>query len=229
MPDNPKSKKARKKPNAVSQKTDQAAINEVENSGKASDAESSSAHPLSGLLHELKGEVAGGALRVAAKAGGASLKMGKALLLKPEQLKVIVEAGGSLKDIRELAGLTREEVKEALKLKDTSLLKAVENGTATLSFELILRLAALYSRHDPIPFILKYTRTYNPGIWKLLDDWGIGRLPRYLEREREFVNIYRNHDRVRELSDEEFAKLLTFTRAAFEMALQFISSEKDEQ
>ena len=102
---------------------------------------------------------------------------------------------------------------------------AVENGTATLSFELILRLAALYSRHDPLPFIIKYTRTYNPGIWKLLDDWGIGRLPLYLERERQFVNIFRNHDRVRTLSDEEFEKLMQFTRAAFELALEFVGKQ----
>jgi len=122
--------------------------------------------------------------------------------------------------------MTQNEVSDALKLKDTSLLKAIEDGTATLSFELILRLAALYSRHDPIPFIIKYTRTYNPTIWKLLDDWGVGRLPLYIEREREFVNIYRNHDMVRKLSDEEFEKLLTFTRAAFEMALHFISNKE---
>jgi hypothetical protein len=177
------------------------------------------------VLNDLKEEVAGSALRVAAKAGGASLKIGTALLLKPEQRKLFREAGRSLNDLRNLVGLTQKDVSDALKLKDTSLLKAVEDGTAALSFELILRIAALYSRHDPIPFIIKYTRTYNPAVWKLLDDWGIGRLPLYVEREREFVNIYRNHDRVRKLSDEAFEKLLTFTRAAFEMALDFISQK----
>ena len=38
------------------------------------------------------------------------------------------------------------------------LLKAVENGGATPSYELILRVAALFSRHDAIPFIIKDTR-----------------------------------------------------------------------
>lgn len=84
------------------------------------------------------------------------MKVGTALLLQPGQCKLFREAGLSLKDLRNLAGMTQKrEVSDALKLKDTSLLKAVENGTATLSFELILRIAALYSRHDPMPFIIK--------------------------------------------------------------------------
>ena len=71
-------------------------------------------------------------------------------------------------------------------------------------FELILRLAALLARHDPIPFIIKLTRTYNPEVWEILEKWGIGRLPVQLERERQFINIYRGHDRARKLSDDDF-------------------------
>ena len=226
MDDSQKSRKPRSKPGINLKQSPQPGKLNTDGPDKGSEAENSSAPSLSGLLNDLKEEVAGSALRMAAKAGGASLKMGKALLLKPEQRKIIREAGLSLKDLRELAGMTRNEVSDALNLRDTSLLKAVEDGTAALSFELILRLTALYSRHDPIPFIIKYTRSYNPTIWKLLDDWGVGRLPLYIEREREFVNIYRNHDMVRKLSDEEFEKLLTFTRAAFEMALHFISNKE---
>ena len=225
MTDSPKPRKSRKKSRANLKQSTQTAKQDADDPGEISDADDSDDRSLSGLLKDLTGEVAGSALRVAAKAGGASLKMGKALLQKPEQLQIIREAGLSLKDLRELAGMTLNEVSDTLNLKDHSLLKAVENGTATLSFELILRLAALYSRHDPIPFIIKYTRTYNPAIWKILDDWGIGRLPLYFEREREFVNIYRGHDIARKLSDEEFEKLLKFTRAAFELALHFISEE----
>lgn len=226
MDDSQKSRKPSSKPGTNLKQSAQPGKLSTDGSGKRSEAENSSAPSLSGVLNNLKQEVAGSALRVAAKAGGASLKMGKALLLKPEQRKIFREAGLALKDLRNLAGMTQNEVSDALKLKETSLLKAVEDGTATLSFELILRLAALYSRHDPMPFIIKYTRTYSPAIWKLLEDWGIGRLPLYIEREREFVNIYRNHDRVRELSDEAYEKLLTFTRAAFEMALHFISKKE---
>ncbi len=226
MDDNQKSRKPSSKPGTNLKQSAQPGKLSTDGPDKRSEAENSSAPSLSEVLNDLKQEFAGSALRVAAKAGGASLKMGKALLLKPEKRKIFREAGLALKDLRNLAGMTQNEVSDALKLKDTSLLKAIEDGTATLSFELILRLAALYSRHDPIPFIIKYTRTYSPAIWKLLDDWGIGRLPLYIEREREFVNIYRNHDMVRKLSDEAFEKLLTFTRAAFEMALHFISKKE---
>ena len=52
---------------------------------KRSEVETLSAPSLSGVLNDLKQAVAGSALRVAAKDGGASLKMGKALMLKPEQ------------------------------------------------------------------------------------------------------------------------------------------------
>ncbi len=137
MTDSPKSKKPRKKSGSTPKKKDQAVKPNVDGSGKITDTEKPSTHPLSGLLHELKGEFTGSALRAAAKAGGASLKLGKAMLLNPEQRKIVREAGRSLKDLRELAGMTQDEISDALKLKDTSLLKAVENGTATLSFELI--------------------------------------------------------------------------------------------
>jgi len=107
-------------------------------------------------------------------------------------------------------------------MKDMSFLQAVENGTATLSFELILRLASLLARHDPVPFIIRYTRTYDPDVWKFLEDWGPGRLPLQYERERKFINIYRRHDALRALSDQEFERLLEFTRSAFDLAVSFL-------
>lgn len=165
------------------------------------------------------------AIKLAAKAGDASWQVGKALLLttSPENAKMMQETGACLKDLRELAGLTRSELSEALDLSDQSLLEAVENGTATLSFELILRLAAVLARHDPVPFIIRFTRTYNPEIWSMLEKWGIGRIPVHFERERQFINIYRSQDAVRKLSEEGFQRVLHFTRAAFEMALHFSS------
>ena len=156
-----------------------------------------------------------------------SEKVGKAVLSSPERHKIIKEAGAYLKDLREVAGLTQKDVSRTIRFADDSFLAAVENGTATLSFELILRLAALLARHDPIPFIIKLTRTYNPEVWELLEKWGVGRLPLQLERERQFVNIYRGHDLARKLSDEEFQRVLAFTRSAFEMALDF-AGEGDE-
>ena len=161
------------------------------------------------------------AVRLASKTSGVSALVGKALLSTPERKKMIEEAGASLKDIREVAGLTLKDLSDAVQLPDQSLLKAVENGTATLSFELILRLSALLARHDPLPFIIKFTRTYNPEVWAVLEDWGLGRIPLQLEREREFINIYRSNDAARKLSDAGFQRVLGFTRSAFETALGF--------
>ncbi len=170
----------------------------------------------------------GSALRFAARSTDTSLKVGRALINSQDQLRMMLVAGNSLRDIREVAGLTLSEMSEALNLKDKSVLEAIENGTSTLSFELILRLAALIARNDPIPFILRTTRNYNPDVWKVLDSWGVGRLPLQFERERQFINIFRSHDDARTLSDEGFQKVLDFTRQSFEMSLHFIEQQERE-
>jgi len=167
------------------------------------------------------------ALQLAAKAGGTSIEVGKALIVSSSgDTKLMRESGAYLKDLRELAGLTQAELADALHMSDQSLLAAVEKGTATLSFELVLRLAALLARHDPVPFIIKFTRTYNPEIWAILEKWGVGRIPVHLERERQFVNVYRGHDAARKLTDKGFDQVLQFTRSAFEMALHFVSEQQ---
>ncbi|MFO8141496.1 MAG: helix-turn-helix transcriptional regulator [Marinobacter sp.] len=170
----------------------------------------------------------GSALRLGAKATDTSLRVGRALVNSQDQLRAMLAAGRSLKDIREVAGLTLSEMSEALNLKDKSLLEAIENGTSTLSFELILRLASLIARNDPIPFIMRTTRNYNPEVWQLLNDWGVGRIPLQFEREREFINIFRRHDDARNLSDEGFRKVLDFTRHSFEMSLHFIEKQEKD-
>ncbi|MBW2242073.1 MAG: hypothetical protein JRH01_08800 [Deltaproteobacteria bacterium] len=167
-------------------------------------------------LTELVEHAAAGLLRQVVDVGGTSLAA-----ILPQTNEMRREAGDSVRELRELAGLTVDELAEALELSDESLLKAVEAGTATLSFELTLRLAAILARHDPLPFISRLVRTYNPVLWQLLEDWGIGELPLQLEREREFVNVLRGADETRSLSDEDFAEVLDFTRAAFELALGF--------
>ena len=167
------------------------------------------------------------AMTFISKGGRITGKIGEALASSPEQEKMIREAGSYLKDLREVAGLTMRDVSHSLKLADESLVAAVENGTATLSFELIMRMVALLARHDPVPFILRCTRTYNPQVWRVLEEWGLGKLPLHLERERQFINIYRGHDKARKLSDEGFQRVLDFTRSAFEMALHFVPEEEE--
>ena len=189
---------------------------------------------LATIFTDLAAELTSSALRLAAESAGIPLRMAGALLLEreqlrllaPEQRKTMRQTGLYLRDLREVAGLTLAELGDALDLKDHSLLEAAERGTATLSFELVLRLAALLARHDPIPFILRFVRTYNPELWNVLEAWGIGRLPAHLERERQFINIYRRHDAARQLSDAGFAKILTFTSAAFEMSLHFAAEHE---
>jgi transcriptional regulator with XRE-family HTH domain len=192
------------------------------------------ARSLVSLVAELAAELTSGALRLAADTAGIPLKMAGTLFLEPPQLRLLTpqqrrmmrETGLYLRDVREVAGLTLAELGDALDLKDHSLLEAAERGTATLSFELVLRLAALLARHDPIPFIFRFVRTYNPELWKALESWGIGRLPAHFERERQFLNVYRRHDAARKLSEPGFGKVLAFTSAAFEMALQFAAEHE---
>lgn len=147
--------------------------------------------------------------------------------LTPEQSRLLREAGSYLHELRELAGLTSNELAEAVDVEDQSVLDALEQGTATLSFELILRLASILARHDPLPFVLKMVRTYDPEVWQFLHDWGVGRIPLQYERERSFVNILRARDIARELNDEDFDALLKLTDSAFALGLQFLTKDKD--
>ena len=72
MTDSPKPRKSR----ASLKQSTQTAKQDADGPGEISDADDSDDRSLAGLLKDLTGEVAGSALRVAAKAGGASLKMG---------------------------------------------------------------------------------------------------------------------------------------------------------
>ncbi len=205
------SKRTTKGPGARKKKAARAA-----GSAKPAGASRSPVASLADRLSELVEHFAAGTLRGVVDRGGRQIAS-----RLPHAREMRREAGVYLRELREVAGLTRDELADAIELRDRSLLEAVEAGTATLSFELTLRLAAVLARHDPVPFVSRLVRSYNPVLWQLLEDWGVGRLPLQLEREREFVNILRGHDAVRELSDRDFAQVLDFTRSAFETALHF--------
>ncbi len=145
-----------------------------------------------------------------------------------KQLKMLQQTGQYLHDLREVAGLTVDDLADAIDLSDKSLLEAVEGGTAALSFELILRLAAVLAKHDPVPFVFQFIRTYSPETWETLDSWGLGLLPLQYERERRFINILRQHDIAREMSDEEFTDLLKLTSSAFNMGLNWHKEKHPE-
>jgi transcriptional regulator with XRE-family HTH domain len=160
-------------------------------------------------------------LGIANTAADLSFRVASARLTKPSHKAAVDKAGGLFRDLRESAGLTLSEIGGAINLKDVTLLEQVERGKVGLPFEIILRLAGVLGRNDPIPVAMKLTRTYNPKLWATLESLGVGRLAVQAGREREFANIYRSSDAARELTDEEFAAALRFVRASFEAALAF--------
>jgi len=160
-------------------------------------------------------------LGIAGAAADVSIGAAKAMLVKPEQREALARTGSVLRGMREAAGLSVKEVGEAIDLSDPALLDLVENGKVALPFEIILRLASVLGRNDPISFVMRFTRSYNPDVWKTLEGLGIGRFAVQAGREREFANIYRASDAARTLRDDEFAAVLAFTRAAFDLAMAF--------
>jgi len=180
----------------------------------------------SGLVDQMR-TMAGKVLDIGAATVGAAATLrtaadiARALLPGLSEPGVWSKTGAVLRRLRKAAGLTITEVGAAINLKDPSLIEAWENGRIAVPFELILRLAAVLGRNDPIGFVMKFTRSSNPDLWRSLEGLGVGRLLIQSAREREFANIYRGDDAARQLNDEEFAEVLTFTRAAFEMAMAF--------
>lgn len=160
-------------------------------------------------------------LGVAGSAADVSMLVAKSVLRRPAPRAALEKAGTALRGMREAAGLSLKELGRAINLEDPVLLDLVENGKAALPFEIILRLAAVLGRNDPLPFVMQLTRTYNPEVWKTLESIGVGRLVLQAGREREFANIYRSNDAARRLSDPEFAAVLAFASAAFNLAMTF--------
>jgi hypothetical protein len=162
-------------------------------------------------------------LGIAGAAADVSIGAARAMLVKPEQRAALEKTGAVLRGMREAAGMSVKEVGAAIDLKDPALLELVESGKVALPFEIILRLASILGRNDPISFVMRFTRSYNPEVWHTLESLGVGRFAVQAGREREFANVYRGSDAARRLSDDEFAAVLAFTKAAFELALTFRS------
>ena len=176
--------------------------------------------PLVGVARQVR-SWSDSVLGIAGAAADVSIGAAKALLVRPEQRVALEKAGNVLRGMREAAGMSVKEVGEAINLKDPTLLELVENGKVALPFEIILRLASVLGRNDPISFVMRFTRSYNPDVWHTLENLGIGRCAVQAGREREFADIYRGSDAARRLSDDDFNAVLGFTKAAFETALAF--------
>jgi len=135
--------------------------------------------------------------------------------------KALVKAGTFLRQVREAAGIPLDDLGQAINLKDSALLELAETGKMALPFEVILRLAAVLARNDPVPFVMNMTKAHSPAMWQILESFGVGRLVEHAGREHEFVSIYRARDEARKLTDEEFARVRKFVETAFDMALEF--------
>ena len=164
---------------------------------------------------------AGSMLSRVGDASDTALTLAAARTQGPGRKAAVEKAAGLLRDLRQAAGLSLEELGQALELDDPSFMGLVESGKVGLPFDLILRLASVLARNDPVGFVMKMTRTYNPKIWKTLDALGVGKLLVQAGRERELANIYRRHDAARHLSDKDFGAALAFADAAFQAALVF--------
>ena len=160
-------------------------------------------------------------LGMAGPATDLAFGLAKARAKGPAQQAAIGKAGSMLRRMRESAGLTLQDLANALDLGNPDLIEEAERGKIALPFELILRVASVIGRGDPFTSAMKLTRAYNPELWKALEDLGMGRLVVQAGRERELANIYRGNDAARRLPDDAFADVLAFTRQAFDMAVAF--------
>ena len=176
--------------------------------------------PIDSIARSLRGW-ADTVLGIAVPATDLALGLATARARTRGQKSAIAKAGAVLRRMRETAGLTLDELARAVDLRDPDLIANAERGVVALPFELILRLAGVLGRGDPLTSVMKLTRAYNPDLWKALEDLGIGRLVVQAGRERELANVYRGNDIARRLSDEDFAAVLAFTRQAFDMAVAF--------
>ncbi|UCG99226.1 MAG: helix-turn-helix transcriptional regulator [Burkholderiales bacterium] len=176
--------------------------------------------PIDAIARNLRGW-ADTVLGIAVPATDLALGLATARARTPGQKSAIARAGAVLRRMREAAGLTLEELARAVDLREPDLIANAERGLVALPFEVILRLAGVLGRGDPLTSVMKLTRAYNPDLWKALEDLGIGKLVVQAGRERELANVYRGNDAARRLSDEDFAAALAFTRQAFDMAVAF--------
>ena len=176
--------------------------------------------PLVSLARQLRGW-ADNLATVAGQATDMGLSLAQSRLKDPKKKAAVASAGRQLRQWREAAGLTLGEVSSAVGLGDSQLIEQAEGGIVSLPFEVVLRLAAVLGRRDPVPVVMALTRQYNPDLWKTLESMGIGKLAVQGTRERELANIYRSNDAVRKLDDQRFSDVLAFTRQAFELAVAF--------
>lgn len=187
-------------------------------------------------LRKLTEQVAGGTVDFARNTATMTAMFGESWLrnalvskLEPERLEAMADAGHFFRDARETAGMSIKDLADTLDLSDRGVLEGIESGETIMPLELMLRSAALLARHDPIPFLIKFMRTYNPALEKTLEQWGMLALPKQYERERRFVNLMRQHDALRNLSDDEYDRYIHYMESSSDLVLEVMLKEKQVQ
>lgn len=165
--------------------------------------------------------LADGVLSMAGPAADMAIGLAKSQVKHPTGKAAFERVGSMLRKMRETAGMSAAEVAHALDLTDPALIEQAEGGKIALPFEMLLRLAAVLGRNDPITALMRLTRAYSPELWKSLESVGIGRLVVQAGRERELANLFRANDAARKLNDTDFTQVLAFTKMAFDMAVEF--------
>jgi transcriptional regulator with XRE-family HTH domain len=184
-------------------------------------------------LRKLTEQIAGGTVDFARNTATLTAMFGESWLrnsllntLEPERLEAMADAGRFLRDARETAGMSLKDLADSLGLSDRGVLEDIESGATIMPLELMLRCAALLARHDPIPFLIKFMRTYNPALEKALEQWGVLALPKQYERERRFVNLMRQHDALRGMSDDEYDRFIHYMESSSNLVLDVMHKEK---
>ena len=160
-------------------------------------------------------------LGIAGAAADVSIGAAKAILVKPEQRAALEKAGGVLRGMREAAGLSVKEVgaRSTLRTRRCSTWSRTARSRCRSRSSCAWRPCSAATIRSRSSCASRDRTTRRCGRrWKGL---GIGRFAVQAGREREFANIYRASDAARGFSDEEFAAVLAFTKAAFDLAMAF--------
>jgi transcriptional regulator with XRE-family HTH domain len=164
-----------------------------------------------------------------AATGQQSVNLLDLVMRTPDHLVQLGKAGQYLKDLRKVAGLTVDELASAIQMDNPAALQAIEEGRIPVNIDILYRLGAFHARHDPVGFMMDYSREHAPLLWQMLRLSGLDQLLASAGRELRFLNLYRSREQVRKLPDDEFERMLDFLGGALDLALAFKGDSSPDQ
>src|SRR5690606_38203255 len=85
----------------------------------------------------------------------------------PDFMVNMGKAGNYLKDLRETAGLSIDELAQAINLDNSNVLKDIEQGEQPVTLDVLYRLASFHARNDPLKFMMDFSREHAPLLWQI--------------------------------------------------------------